>query len=227
MSDAEDTQRLYDANGYAHLRDVVPVEVAQSILSVVQAATSRPETMKRLLRQTGVSTKLVYELYGHDYLPITTFHWGLTSRMCLATGKRLVPTYGFFRVYQAGDICIVHTDRPPCEHSLSVPLAYSDDTIWDIEVGRTFYEFKDAQQTKCGPDFDGEAFTSLKLNAGDALLYKGTNHRHGRITPNPNRWSAHLFLHWVDLDGPFNVWAFDRKAPPPPTEFVFPANANA
>ena len=25
----------------------------------------------------------------------------------------------------------------------------------------------------------------------------------GRTAPNPNRWSAHLFLHWVERDGAF------------------------
>jgi hypothetical protein len=26
--------------------------------------------------------------------------------------------------------------------------------------------------------------------------------RHGRTTPNPNGWSAHLFLHWVERGAP-------------------------
>jgi hypothetical protein len=43
-------------------------------------------------------------------------------------------------------------------------------------------------------------------------MYRGVNHRHGRIEPNPNRWSAHLFLHWVDANGPFADQAFDHVA---------------
>jgi len=50
------------------------------------------------------------------------------------------------------------------------------------------------------------------MRAGDAVLYRGVNHRHGRIEPNPIRWSAHLFLHWVDANGPFADQAFDRVA---------------
>ena len=44
---------------------------------------------------------------------------------------------------------------------------------------------------------------------GDAVLYRGVQHRHGRLTPNRNAWSAHLFLHWVERDGPFASHAFD------------------
>lgn len=50
------------------------------------------------------------------------------------------------------------------------------------------------------------------MRAGDAVMYRGVNHRHGRIEPNPNRWSAHLFLHWVDAKGPYAEHAFDRLA---------------
>ena len=59
-------------------------------------------------------------------------------------------------------------------------------------------------------DFGAEAFTALPMRAGDAVMYRGVNHRHGRIEPNPNLWSAHLFMHWVDVDGPHADHAFDR-----------------
>jgi hypothetical protein len=37
--------------------------------------------------------------------------------------------------------------------------------------------------------------------------------------PNPNRWSAHLFLHWVERDGEFAGEAFDKQPPPARVEF--------
>ncbi|HBK91739.1 MAG TPA: hypothetical protein DDZ68_08720 [Parvularcula sp.] len=48
------------------------------------------------------------------------------------------------------------------------------------------------------------------LAPGDGLFYRGVNLRHGRMQPNPNRWSAHLFLFWVDAEGEFKDLAFDR-----------------
>ena len=46
---------------------------------------------------------------------------------------------------------------------------------------------------------------------GDAVLYRGIDLRHGRTQPNPNRWSAHLFLFWVERGGPFAQHAFDEE----------------
>jgi hypothetical protein len=39
--------------------------------------------------------------------------------------------------------------------------------------------------------------------------------------PNPNSWSAHLFLHWVDRDGPHAAHAFDGAGAPPRVNFSF------
>jgi hypothetical protein len=49
------------------------------------------------------------------------------------------------------------------------------------------------------------------MQPGDAVLYRGTQLRHGRIEPNPNGWSAHLFMHWVDRTGPHAAHAFDAE----------------
>jgi hypothetical protein len=62
---------------------------------------------------------------------------------------------------------------------------------------------------------------SLAMEVGDAVAYQGVDHRHGRTTPNPNRWSAHLFLHWVDPDGPHRDQAFDGKGTQEPVDFTF------
>lgn len=42
------------------------------------------------------------------------------------------------------------------------------------------------------------------------------------MSPNPNAWCAHLFLHWVDVDGPFKEWTFEKKPMPQPAGFAFP-----
>ena len=62
---------------------------------------------------------------------------------------------------------------------------------------------------------------AMAMGVGDAVAYRGVDHRHGRITPNPNAWSAHLFLHWVDPDGPFADQAFDGAGEPKPVNFTF------
>jgi hypothetical protein len=137
------------------------------------------------------------------------FLWGLTPLMREITGRDLLPTYDYLRIYREGDICKVHYDRPSCEHSLSLTLDYSDGEPWPLEVGKDRSE----PSASVEEDFGAEEFTSLDMKVGDAVLYRGVNHRHGRIRPNPNGWSVHLFLHWVDRDGPYRDHAFDGQAP--------------
>lgn len=212
----------YFAEGYAHLKRVAPPELAHALIGVISHDVGQPGAASRLLRRPSVNAKPSYEIYSYHYAPLLGFHWGLTARMCAATGKRLVPTYGFFRAYQSGDVCTIHSDRPSCEHSLSLALAYGSGVVWDFEIGTRAYSFEEACALKAGPDFGGEPHRAVRLEPGDAILYQGVAYRHGRMTPNPNAWSAHLFLHWVDLDGPYRDWAFDRQVLPQPSGFRFP-----
>jgi hypothetical protein len=220
-SDAATLRRHYDENGYAVLRAAAPPEVARGLLGLVTAAMQRPDVAARMKSHPTVNTKPSYEFHSSQFPAVYGFHWGMTSRLCDVIGKRLAPSYCFFRAYQQGDRCTVHSDRPACDHSVSLALGYADDIVWPIEVGRRRRPLEEANTMKIADDFGSEEYASIELNPGDALLYKGVNHRHGRITPNPNRWSAHLFLHWVDLDGPFAEWAFDKRPPPAPGDFQF------
>lgn len=211
----------YETRGYAHALKLAPPDVVQALLGRVckDISGASSSALSRLLQHPEITTKPAYELYSYHYAPIMGFHWGLTSRMCEVTGKALVPTYAFFRLYQGGDVCKVHTDRPSCEHSVSMPLAYSDGVAWNFEIGHRRLDFSDALQLAPSDDFGEDAFSSVELSPGSAILYQGVNHRHGRLTPNPNRWSAHLFMHWVDTNGPYGEWAFDRWPAPPAADF--------
>ena len=128
------------------------------------------------------------------------------------TGEDLLPTYGYLRIYRQGDICRVHGDRLACEHSVSLTLAYSDDQPWALEVSpvRTDKPYQRADD-QFRPDEPTEA---ALMQPGDGVLYQGVHHHHARTTPNPNAWSAHLFLHWVSREGPYADQAFDGQVPP-------------
>jgi hypothetical protein len=223
MEDSATLRDRYHSNGYARIARITPPEVARGLLGVIARDVAKSGVAQRMLREPTVNKKVSYEFHSVQYPAAMTFHWGLTSRMCDLTGMRLLPTYAFFRIYQKGDVCTVHSDRPSCEHSLSLALAYADGEVWSFEVGREFRTFEEAAPMKPADDFGDELHSTVRLDPGDAILYKGVNHRHGRMEPNPNRWSAHMFLHWVDADGPFAEWAFDKKPQPEATGFIFPS----
>jgi hypothetical protein len=202
-----DTTR-YQADGYLPLPGLFPPEVLTAFYQRMQRdleAAGRPLAQHRaqgpLLRQPAI------EVYAHHYGPMLTFLWGLTPRVAQAVGADLLPTYAYFRAYRQGDVCRIHTDRPACEHSLSLTLVAGDGLPWALSVSTRRSEVPEPVVTE---DFGAAPFGSVPMRAGDATLYQGTHHRHGRLDPNPNSWSAHLFLHWVDRNGPYADQAFDR-----------------
>lgn len=211
----------YYANGYAHLEGLIPREVAMAFLNRVKQDMDRANLPIGGFAQSSVLLdQSAIEISNKMYRPMTPFLWGLTPTMCEVTGKDLLPTFCYMRIYQKDDVCRVHSDRFACEHSLSLTLAYSDDLPWELSVGAEHV-------APLGPvrnDFDGAAHGSVAMQPGDAVLYQGVHHRHGRTTPNPNRWSAHMFLHWVDRDGPYAMCAFDEdKEVAPARVEVLPA----
>jgi len=208
----------YQRDGFALIRGMVPRGVARVLMARLKAdlppgpSNVRPETASEILNRPA------FEVYGNTYPPMQAFLWALTPAMEAVTGQQLVPTYDYFRIYREGDICRVHRDRAACEHSLSLTLDYSDDVPWPLEVGSA---------GDLGPqdiftdDFGDEPNAKMTMAVGDAVAYRGVEHRHGRTTPNPNAWSAHLFLHWVDPDGPYADQAYDGAGEAKPVNFTF------
>lgn len=207
MRDGMTEQESYSANGYALLCKLFPVPVVSAFYNRLQFDLDLQQSARSFLVEGPLLSKAAVEVYSHQYAPMATFLWAVTPVASRVAECELLPTYAYFRIYQQGDICRVHSDRHACEHSLSIALALSDERAWALSIGR---QQREGPTTEVAPDFGSEEFASLPMSAGDAVMYKGVAHRHGRLEPNPNRWSAHLFLHWVDANGPHREHAFDR-----------------
>lgn len=201
----ESAGESYRQRGYALLEQLFPPLVLQIFHGKMQKDLNL-QGSNTFVSRTPLLTKVSLEVYSRQYPPMATFHWGLTPRVAEVAGCDLLPTYAYFRLYQQGDVCLVHSDRDACEHSLSLTLELADNHPWALCVeGRRL-----AKREPTTPDFGEHEFTPLPMRAGDAVIYRGVDHRHGRLDPNPNRWSAHLFLHWIDANGPYADQAFDR-----------------
>lgn len=206
----------YGADGYAHMQDVVPAEVAAAFLERLKRDLGeKPINLGGVRQFPNLLARPALDIYGHHYHPMMFFLWGLTPVVSQAVGKDLLPTYNYLRIYRKGDTCRVHSDRYSCEHSMSLTLGYSDGASWDLQVEKQ----RTDPSAKVEETFDGD-YASVAMKPGDAVLYQGVNHRHGRTDPNPNRWSVHLFLHWVDRNGPYREHAFDGR-PPQKVDFSF------
>ena len=208
----------YHDQGYAHVQELVAPEIARAFLGALKKDLGPGALPVSTVREfPNLLARPAFEIYGYHYPPMLFFLWGLTPIMTEIVGRKLLPTYDYFRIYREGDVCRVHHDRPSCEHSLSLTLDYSDGVEWPLEIGKEHSN----PSARVEQDFGGEAYSSIAMKVGDAVLYQGVNHRHGRIQPNPNGWSAHLFLHWVDADGPHRDHAFDRQEQATSVNFEF------
>ena len=202
---APSAAEAYRERGYVLLEQLF----APLVLEVMHAKMQHDLQLNgnpKYISRTSLLTKPAIEVYSRQYPPLATFHWGLTPTAAEVAECELIPSYAYFRAYQQGDRCLVHSDRHACEHSLSLTMHLADEQPWALCIENRRIE----TQEPIAEDFGAHDHTPLPMRAGDAVMYRGVDHRHGRLDPNPNRWSAHLFLHWVDAAGPYADHAFDR-----------------
>jgi hypothetical protein len=208
----------YNRDGYALIEGLIAPESAAAFVAMLKKDIGPNAIPVSGIREfPNLLARPAFEIYGHFYPPMLTFLWGLTPIVSEIVGRDLLPTYDYLRIYRDGDVCRVHHDRLSCEHSLSLTLDYSDGVPWNLEIEQRETD----PSSKVEESFGNEPFASLAMQVGDAVLYQGVRHRHARVTPNPNGWSIHLFLHWVDRDGPFREHAFDGRMPTAKTRFDF------
>jgi hypothetical protein len=111
------------------------------------------------------------------------------------TNLKLYPTYSYYRVYRKGDILLPHTDRPSCEISTTVCLNYSYDPeeySWPIIMDKN----------------------TIHMKSGDIVVYRGIDLEHSRdefMPPYEDDWHVQAFLHYVDANGPYSEYKYDKR----------------
>lgn len=110
-----------------------------------------------------------------------------------ATGKELLPTYSYSRIYQPGEQLRPHTDRPSCEVSVTVNIASKG----EISPIYTQYGKNDPEKHI--------------LNPGDAVIYMGCDVMHWRRPLEETQLNVQFMLHYVDKNGPNAKYAKDQR----------------
>jgi len=99
------------------------------------------------------------------------------SYMEKITGKKLLPTFSFWRMYTMYSDLKKHKDRDACEISATINIG-SDGTNWPIYI-------------------EGNP---IDLKPGDAVVYLGCEVEHYR-EEFLGDWCAQVFIHYVDAEG--------------------------
>jgi len=167
--------------------------------------------------------------FGYDYVMENLSDF-LLPRIESIIGMKLLPTYTYFRVYKAGDILEKHIDRPACEISITLSLRKRGN-IWPIYINNTDYKTRERDNIKfieplqdpkivdatsveeilekMHKEHIGDT-TSIILDEGDAVIYRGCELPHWREAYNEGTKLAQVFLHYVDANGKFTEWKDDK-----------------
>ncbi len=129
----------------------------------------------------------------------------------LASGKKLYPTYAYARLYAPGEELKIHTDRPACEISATLTLGFEGDP-WPIYMadyaepnqGREIITQHDETKWLINE-------SEIRMDVGDAIIYKGQEKPHWRNPYKEGKWQAQVFLHYVDANGPHAEWKYDKR----------------
>ena len=62
-----------------------------------------------------------------------------------------------------------------------------------------------------GANEDKSNATEIKMEIGDAVMYRGCDIYHWREPYKEGKWQAQVFLHYVDQNGPYAEWKYDKR----------------
>lgn len=183
-----DTVLEFKEKGYVHLKDFLVKENCKELTTELKKLIKQGKTTKD--PQCPLS-EAVHGAYVFDKLLED-----LTPYFEQASGLKLFPTYSYARLYNTqGEELKLHRDRPSCEISATLTLDFEGD-VWPIFMG--------ANEDKSNP-------TEIKMNVGDAVMYRGCDIFHWREPYKEGKWQAQVFLHYVDQNGPHAEWKYDKR----------------
>lgn len=126
-------------------------------------------------------------------------------------GKKLWPTYSYFRIYDKGSDLKVHTDRPSCEYTVAICLGANPvDKPYEIFVGEkdesSDYKYFDDQNNFNRYRIDYK----FPMISNNAVIFKGMDKIHWREICDHDYFIT-VFLHYVDQEGEFAKYKFDER----------------
>ena len=145
-------------------------------------------------------------LSRYNFPQYKELHFLLKKKVEKVLEMDLHPTYYFDRFYFTGQELKRHSDRPACEVSVTLQVSTNRKDPWSI-----WFEKPDGT----------ESFVNMKN--GDAVIYKGCEREHWReplqsrynklqriFKKKDNTYHHQIFLHYVNANGPYVSYAFDR-----------------
>ena len=183
-----DSIQEFKEKGYVHLKDFLHKDSCKELTKELKRLVDEKKTIKDVQcpKSEAIHGTVTFDKLLED----------LTPYFEAASGLKLFPTYSYARLYNSQDEELkVHRDRPACEISASLTLDFEGD-VWPIFMG--------ANEDKSNA-------TEVKMEIGDAVMYRGCDIYHWREAYKEGKWQAQVFLHYVDQNGPHAEWKYDKR----------------
>jgi hypothetical protein len=183
-----DSIQEFKEKGYVHLKDFLHKDSCKELADELKKLVSENRTVKDIQcpKSEAIHGTVIFDKLLED----------LTPHFEQASGLKLFPTYSYARLYNnQGEELKVHKDRPACEISASLTLDFEGD-VWPIFMGA---------------NEDKSEATEVKMDIGDAVMYRGCDIYHWREAYKEGKWQAQVFLHYVDQNGPYAEWKYDKR----------------
>jgi len=154
------------------------------------------------------TSSLIWE-YG-DYLMETLMDMS-TPVVEQNVGKKLWPTYSYFRIYDKDSDLRIHTDRESCEYTVALCLgAYPVDQPYEIFVGEEDETSDYKYYSDEGKYKRYRIDHKFPMFPNNAVIFKGMDKIHWREICAHDHFVT-VFLHYVDQDGPYKDFKFDKR----------------
>ena len=196
------TVEKFNANGYVYLDNFLDVDASKRLaLALKNEAQKRGIFDIQCPKSKAIRDSEIFDSVLLELLPYVE----------LASGLKLHPTYAYARWYEPGETLTIHTDRAACEISVTLTLDFEGES-WPIYVGKPSKEETNFARTDTnGILVYAKDVAKIETNPGDAVLYKGTEMYHWRDEYTQGKWQAQVFLHYVDANGPYRDWIYDKR----------------
>jgi len=198
-----EAMNLFAAQGYTHLSEFLDTDNCKELTNELKKLVSEHKTVK------DVQCPLSQAVHGAPVFDSLLEQ--LLPHFEVASGKKLLPTYAYARLYSPSEELKIHTDRPSCEISATITLGFEGEP-WPIYMGDYAKEGVGREVTTQQGDTKWLTNESeIIMQAGDAVLYKGMDKVHWRNSYKEGKWQAQVFLHYVDANGPHAEWKYDKR----------------
>ena len=207
-----EASKYFEENHYVKIANFITPEQASFLYSYVKLAAYRcsyleysTKTFDENVYGTFKDKQALGDYSQYGDLIFDTLLSAKLSEIEFLTGKKLTPTYSYYRLYTKTTELVRHKDRPSCEISTTLCLGYDVSNI----------------DSNINPDFDWPMFvgpkngeegtigTPIHTKPGDMIIYRGCELEHWR-EPFIGLNHAQVFLHYNDSNGQ-NVKLYDGR----------------